>query len=64
MPAETAHEHLLVQDREPAHQVDAVPFHCAVPGCVLRVHPRACHDDEGKLECVCGLDDERERAHG
>lgn len=46
---------------EPAHQLDALPFRCIVPGCGVTTHSAACVDDDGKVECICGLSDELAR---
>lgn len=51
---------VLIKQGRAHHVLDARPFYCNV--CGTRVHPRACYDDEGKLECVCGLADDQERA--
>lgn len=51
------HEHQWV--RIPGGLVG--PFRCEVIGCTALEHPAICRDDEGKLECCCGLEDLLER---
>lgn len=46
---------------EQAHRLHALPFACIVPGCGAMTHSAACVDEDGKVECICGLSDQEER---
>lgn len=53
-------DHDWVPSRPATHPLDARFFVCERPGCNARAHAAVCVDEDGKAECVCGLDDRRD----